>query len=52
MTMVATAYKSKRLSERDTTIALVQGFSGQLKDWWDNLCIQEDRQLILNSIKL
>ena len=32
MTMAATAYESKRLLERDTTIALVQGFIGQLKD--------------------
>ena len=30
MTMAAIACKSKRLSERDTTIGLVQGFTGQL----------------------
>ena len=27
MTMIATAYKSKRLSERDTAKTLVQGFT-------------------------
>ena len=49
--MAAMAYKSKRLSERDTAITLVQGFTGQLKGWWDNLCTEEDKLLILNSIK-
>ena len=52
MTMAATAYKSKGIFERNTATALVQGFTGQLKGWWDNLCTQDDRELILNSIKV
>ena len=50
--MEATVYKSKRLSERDTTITLVQGFTGKLKGCQDNLCTQEDRELILKSVKI
>ena len=51
MTMAATAHKTKGCSDKATAIAIVQGFTGQLKGWWDNLCTEHDKLAIINSVK-
>jgi len=32
-------------------MTIVQGFTSQLKGWWDNLCTEQDKLAILNSVK-
>jgi len=49
--MAATAHKTKRCSDKSAAIAIVQGFTGQLKGWWDNLCTEHDKLAIINSVK-
>jgi len=49
--MAATAHKTKGCSNKSVTIAIIQGFTGQLKGWWDNLCIEHDKLAIINSVK-
>ncbi|RDX88179.1 hypothetical protein CR513_30259, partial [Mucuna pruriens] len=51
MTMAVTAYRTKGCSDKLTALAIIQGFTGQLKGWWDNLCIENDRLTILNNVK-
>ncbi|KAL4396631.1 hypothetical protein AHAS_Ahas01G0111200 [Arachis hypogaea] len=36
MTMVTTAYKMKKASDKAAAIMITQRFIGQLKGWWDN----------------
>jgi len=45
--MVISAYKSKRLIDHLGTTALVIGFRGQLKNWWENFLSPKDRNRIL-----
>ena len=49
--MEATAHKTKGCSDKAAVIAIVQGFTGQLKGWWDNLCTERDKLAIINSVK-
>jgi len=51
MTMAATAHKTKGCSDRSAAIVIIQGFTGQLKGWWDNLCTEQDKLAILNCVK-
>ncbi|RDX63504.1 hypothetical protein CR513_58064, partial [Mucuna pruriens] len=51
MTMAATAHKTRGCSDKSAALAIIQGFTGQLKGWWDNLCTDNDRLIILNSVK-
>ncbi|RDX67418.1 hypothetical protein CR513_53709, partial [Mucuna pruriens] len=51
MTMAATAHRTKGCSDKSAALAIIQGFTGQLKGWWDNLCTENDRLTILNSVK-
>jgi len=51
MTMVATAHKTKGCSDKSAAITIVQGFTRQLKGWWDNLCTKHDKMAILKSVK-
>ncbi|RDX95105.1 hypothetical protein CR513_22421, partial [Mucuna pruriens] len=51
MTMAATTHRTKGCSDKSAALAIIQGFIGQLKDWWDNLCTENDRLTILNSVK-
>ena len=49
--MAATTHKTKGCSDKAAAIAIFQGFTGQLKGWWDNLCIEHDKLAIINSVK-
>ncbi|XLT68147.1 hypothetical protein HN873_024586, partial [Arachis hypogaea] len=51
MIMAATAYKAKRATDREAVVIISQGFTGQLKGWWDNFLTIPERELILSSIK-
>ncbi|RDX87443.1 hypothetical protein CR513_31080, partial [Mucuna pruriens] len=51
MTMVVTAHRTKCCLDKSATLAIIQGFTGQLKGWWNNLCTKNDRLTILNNIK-
>lgn len=50
MTMAAMP-KTKGCSDKCTAIAIVQGFTGQLKGWWNNFCTEPNKLAILKSIK-
>ena len=53
MTMVSTTYKlNNRLSYHDVAQTLVDGFTGQLKGWWDNYLTFEDRNGILKAYRI
>ena len=53
MTMVSTTYQLKnRLSYHDVAQTLVDGFTGQLKGWWDNYLTFEDRNGILKAYRI
>nr|KYP36016.1 hypothetical protein KK1_042894 [Cajanus cajan] len=51
MTMAAKAYKRRGNMNEATVMTLVQGFTGQLKGWWDNFCTPFDRETILGAMK-
>nr|KYP65886.1 hypothetical protein KK1_012162 [Cajanus cajan] len=51
MSMAASAYKRRGNSDKATAMTLVQGFTGQLKGWWDKFWTQADREAILNVVK-
>ena len=52
MMMVANAYRIKTSnSDFHATGALVIGFTGLLKGWWDHYLSQNDREYILNAKK-
>ncbi|RDX87440.1 hypothetical protein CR513_31089, partial [Mucuna pruriens] len=51
MTMAPTTHKTKGCLDKSAALAIIQRFTGQLKDWWDNLCTKNDSLIILNSVK-
>ena len=52
MIMIANAYRIKTSnSDFHATSALVIGFTGSLKGWWDHYLSQNDREHILNAKK-
>jgi len=48
MTMAMTAYKTRGLSNRTQAIAIINGFQGQLKYWWDNFLSPEEHDKLLD----
>ena len=48
MTMAMTAYRTKGLDSRTQAIAIINGFQGQLKYWWDNFLTDEEHNRILD----
>jgi len=48
MTMAMTAYRTKGLDSRTQAIAIINGFQGQLKYWWDNFLSEEEHNRILD----
>nr|KYP64940.1 polyprotein [Cajanus cajan] len=40
-----------RNSDKATALIIVQGFTGQLKGWWDNFWTPADKESILNAVK-
>nr|KYP56455.1 polyprotein [Cajanus cajan] len=51
MSMAASVYKRRGNSDKATAMTLIQGFTGQLKGWWDNFWSPADREAILNAVK-
>ena len=47
--MAATSYKTRSYTDRDVAIAIIQGFTGQLKGWWDNLYLVNEKEFVLDS---
>ena len=45
--MAMTAYRTKGLDSRTQAIAIINGFQGQLKYWWDNFLTKEEHNRIL-----
>ena len=53
MTMVSTTYKLKnRLSDHVVAQTIVDGFTSQLKGWWDNYLTFEDKNGILKAYRI
>ncbi|RDX61102.1 hypothetical protein CR513_60696, partial [Mucuna pruriens] len=50
MSTAGTAYKTKGCLDKSVTI-VIQGFTRQLKGLWNNLCIENGRNMILNNVK-
>ena len=50
MGMAIVAYKAKPLDEQIIFGFIISGFTGQLKNWWDNLLTLQDRLEILNHV--
>ena len=48
MTMAMTAYKTRGLDSRTQAIAIINGFQGQLKCWWDNFLTEEEHNTLLD----
>jgi len=48
MYMAYQSYKVQSISNAVAAVALVVGFAGQLKSWWDNILTQEQRDAILS----
>jgi len=48
MTMAIQAYKSKGFGDKNCAMALVVGFQGQLKNWWDNFLSSEEHEQLLS----
>ena len=48
MTITMTAYKTRGLDSRTQAIAVINGFQGQLKYWWDNFLSEDEHNKILD----
>ena len=42
MTMAIAAYRTKGLDSKTQAIAIINGFQGQLKYWWDNFLTEDE----------
>ncbi|KAG8650609.1 hypothetical protein MANES_07G055364v8 [Manihot esculenta] len=51
MTMYATASRAKGNDDPNTAKALIAGFGGQLKGWWDFTVSTEGKELIFRMVK-
>jgi len=45
--MAMIAYRTKGLDSKTQAIAIMNGFQGQLKYWWDNFLKKEEHNRIL-----
>ena len=53
MTMVATAYQTSHECSEETIIDIsVEGFSDQLKGWWDNYLTNDEKSKIHSAVKM
>nr|XP_012568173.1 uncharacterized protein LOC105851568 [Cicer arietinum] len=53
MTMAATAFKtSGKNTDKKAALLLITGFTGQLKEWWDNIVTGEEKTMILTAVKV
>jgi len=44
MTMTMTAYKTRGLDARTQAVAVINGFQGQLKYWWDHFLSEDEHE--------
>jgi len=47
MTMAMTAYKTRGLDARTQAVAVINGFQGQLKYWWDHFLSEDEHEKLL-----
>ncbi|XP_070002975.1 uncharacterized protein [Nicotiana sylvestris] len=47
--IAVTAYKMKNASDKNAATLVVSGFTGSLKNWWDNYLSEDDKNQILNA---
>ncbi|GAV93009.1 LOW QUALITY PROTEIN: hypothetical protein CFOL_v3_36387, partial [Cephalotus follicularis] len=52
MTMVNNAHKIRNNSDKDVANILIDGFTGQIKGWWDNVLTTQQQNEILESIQV
>ncbi|QHO58129.1 uncharacterized protein DS421_3g88100 [Arachis hypogaea] len=53
MTMVGTTYQAAhKTSEEAIANVIISGFSGQLKDCWDNYLFDDKKQSIFSAVKV
>ena len=50
MIMASTTYKSKGNSDHLINVHLIAGFTRQLKGWWDNILIEDEKNYIQTSL--
>ena len=48
MIMACAAYKAKKFKGREAATAIIIGFTGQWKSWWDNFVSEDKRSQIIN----
>ncbi|KAL2506072.1 putative reverse transcriptase domain [Abeliophyllum distichum] len=51
MSMASSAYSAKGNTDKEATVNIYNGFSGQLKDWWFNYLSSDEQDKILNAVK-
>ncbi|KAL2517422.1 Uncharacterized protein Adt_13669 [Abeliophyllum distichum] len=51
MSMASSAYSAKGNNDKEATVNIYNGFSGQLKNWWFNYLSSDERDKILNAVK-
>ncbi|XP_059288414.1 uncharacterized protein LOC132041739 [Lycium ferocissimum] len=49
MGMAITSYRIKNASDRNAAQLIISGFTGILKNWWDNYLTEDNRAHILNA---
>lgn len=47
--IAVTAYKMKNASDKHAATLIISGFTGTLKNWWDNYLSEDSRNQILNA---
>ncbi|XP_059281056.1 uncharacterized protein LOC132034705 [Lycium ferocissimum] len=52
MGMAITAYKIKHAGDRYAASLIISGFTGMLKNWWDNYLSEDNRAQILGAITI
>ncbi|KAG5615335.1 hypothetical protein H5410_015159 [Solanum commersonii] len=52
MLMYSTIYKTNKTSDKTIADMITAGFTGQLKGWWNNYLNQEQRDKVLQAVKL
>lgn len=51
MIIASTTYKSKGNGDHSIAKHLTVRFTGQLKGWWDNILLENDKTIILTAVR-
>ncbi|KAL2498553.1 polyprotein [Abeliophyllum distichum] len=51
MSMASSAYLAKGNTDQEASINIMNGFSGQLKNWWFNYLSSDEREKITHAVK-